>query len=319
MPVSDFQEDDEFNQLLIDNVSYPSAGKEKMNIVVPQRCDDASLVGTAFEFLLQYELLRHHIETKPIIGLYVSQLMLGQERPQALQKLIYNNRGEGNQKELKFIRYVRPSALGAARASHLDNQEIKTKIHDFYNYAERKLEEYDSALFGANIIEYIPDYVFVIAIKLAKLEAFYRSGVLAEDFDDISENDLSDLMDLISQLDKNKLDATNYCLCSPYFAHKGKHVTGFDMDLVLDNMLVDVKTTKNPNLNKKQINQLVIYYLLSRLFGIEAYPLKRRIDKVAVYFARYDYLQVMGVRDLLTMQNETMLKKWIKARIASAG
>ena len=59
---------------------------------------DPSLLGIAFEFLLQYELLRYHIETKPIIGLYYSRLMLGQKKPQLNRKLTYTNRGKENLK-----------------------------------------------------------------------------------------------------------------------------------------------------------------------------------------------------------------------------
>ena len=163
----------------------------------------------------------------------------------------------------------------------------------------------------------IPDEMFAIAIKLSKLEQFYRSGKLAKDFDYISDKDIDDLKALIKIFDRAKLDAERYCLCGPYFSSKGIHVSGFDMDLVLDNTIVDIKTTSKRPVIESHIYQLVIYYLLSKVFGIEGYPVKQRIERIAIYYVRYDYMWSSDIKDLLDSKGEENLKKWIRARVVS--
>lgn len=316
MPIQDFLMDKEFKNLLKESIVYPKVSNEMKVLIVPPVCDDPSLVGTAFEFLLQYELFRYQMKTSHNLGLYSSSLMLGDKKPQLIYKTKSTSEGNEKSRELKLIRYVPPSYIGASRISMVNDSKKENEILEFYNYAKNFLKKYDRDL-SFEKVKMIPDEIFIIAIKLSKLEQFYRSGKLARNFDYISDKDINDLKALIKIFDRNKLDAERYCLCGPYFASKGIHVSGFDMDLVLDNTIVDIKTTSSRPLIKSHVYQLVIYYLLSKVFGIEGYPVKQRIERIAIYYVRYDYMWSSDIKDLLDPKGEVKLKKWIRARVVS--
>jgi hypothetical protein len=90
------------------------------------------------------------------------------------------------------------------------------------------------------------------------------------------------------------------CLLNPSF-RASRYVGGADADLVVDDMLVDFKTTKYIGADSQHLRQLAGYVALHSMGGI---PMDERgtfdcpIRRVAIYFARYGRLAVWNLEEL---------------------
>jgi hypothetical protein len=79
-------------------------------------------------------------------------------------------------------------------------------------------------------------------------------------------------------------------------------VSGADADLILDDMLIDIKVTTKAGINREFFNQLMGYYTLNEIAGIE-YNFGKTINKLGIYSARYGELISFDVNEVIE-QNE---------------
>jgi len=87
-----------------------------------------------------------------------------------------------------------------------------------------------------------------------------------------------------------------------------------DADLVVDDMLIDIKTTKNFQLKRNYFNQLIGYYTLYKIGGIDGMPLQNEIKKLGIYFSRQGYLHWYEVDDIIDGNRFPEFIKWFKKR-----
>src|SRR5205823_4255522 len=95
-------------------------------------------------------------------------------------------------------------------------------------------------------------------------------------------------------------------------------VGGADADLVIDGMLIDVKTVKNFELTRDQFNQLMGYFALHELSGFNSGRRKQAITAVAIYFARHAHLEVFDVRTIINADTFPAFLDWFADRAARA-
>jgi hypothetical protein len=157
------------------------------------------------------------------------------------------------------------------------------------------------------------------SIRLAQIDGFVRSkGFEDPDLGKVREEDVRDLRRLISLVDPKQFVAKKRCVLNPTFKNASKLVAGADADLLIDGMLIDIKTTKYLKLDREYINQLIGYYILSRIGGIDNVPRKhqRRIDTLAIYYSRYGFLFKFPVRNIAAQKRWQPVIRWftLKAR-----
>jgi hypothetical protein len=104
--------------------------------------------------------------------------------------------------------------------------------------------------------------------------------------------------------------AKRSCLLNPTFGDASRLVGGADADLVIDSMLVDVKATKNFVVTRDHFNQLIGYMVLHDLTRIGEVRPKRRISKLAIYFARHAHLETFNVRDIVNPETYPRFVQW---------
>jgi DNA integrity scanning protein DisA with diadenylate cyclase activity len=92
-------------------------------------------------------------------------------------------------------------------------------------------------------------------------------------------------------------------------------VGGADADLIIDDMLVDIKTTKSLELSKDYFHQLIGYLTLYYLNGvIERKKSLPEINKLAIYFSRFSYLYVIQVESVASYEKFAQFSKWFFER-----
>lgn len=219
------------------------------DIVAPPKTKNYSLVGTAFDYLLRFQL-----------------------------------------------QYWYPSAVSKTWvASHASSILQDTPSYEVVVSALRICKEQHAQFLESGIVN---KGLLRACIVLAKLDVVFRRSVLVADLLQYNESDLQDLRQLLKVVPRNVFDHQNICLLDPTFGIGSVLVGGADVDLVIDDMIIDIKTTKNPSLQRKHFNQIIGYYMLYRIGNLEETPKTHKVKKVGIYFSRYAELMLFDVAEV---------------------
>ena len=152
-------------------------------------------------------------------------------------------------------------------------------------------------------------------VLLAQLDPIYRSGTDEYDIGRVDERDMHDLKALISLVRPKLFEAKKVVVLNPTFGSASHLVGGADADLLIDNMLVDVKTTKELRVRRDSYNQLIGYYILSTIGGISGLSRSYPIEKLSIYFSRYGGLYTVNVKDIINPKRFRSFVRWFRDRI----
>lgn len=165
-------------------------------------------------------------------------------------------------------------------------------------------ETYEDYLNTGNI----SDELIKSSVTLAQMDAFYRSGRIPPTLGQVESGDVQDLRNLISLVKPETFKAKKTCFLNPTFGYGSQLVGGADADLIVDDMLVDIKTTKFLSFTQEQYNQLIGYYILSKLGKInesEDIP----ISKIGIYFSRHGILHTISAEEI---ENHPNFPKFVR-------
>ena len=142
-------------------------------------------------------------------------------------------------------------------------------------------------------------------IVLAKIEAVFRSGQEFPNSDifRIDKLDVQDLANLFGLLDDSLFKARHRCNLNPIFGKSSQYIGGADADLVLDDCLLDIKTTKYLKLTAGQLRQLVGYYILN----VREKHLLGHIKRLGIYYSRYGVLYTFPIEGTIAVDDA----KWV--------
>ena len=156
--------------------------------------------------------------------------------------------------------------------------------------AKKDYKEYlDGGIFTKSLIE--------SSIRLAQLDLFYR--ILPQpEISKIDKNDIRDLNNLTEIINPEIFCTDNQCFLNPSFGNASELVGGADADLIIGDTLIDIKTTKNLSFRSEFYFQLIGYYILSRIGGIDGFGMNYPINKIGVYFSRFGVLHTINISEI---------------------
>jgi len=208
------------------------------------------------------------------------------------------------------------SLIGVSQDGLDDDKPLATEDHPQRQKAEAHLDDAKRQYQAYRSNGIITDDLLFAALRLAHLDVACRAGPDRVDWtalDSPSPKDALDLRALLALIDERTFTTTRICILNPSFGAASMLVGGADADLVLDDALVDIKTTKEPRLDIRDFYQLIGYYLLQGLDGITSDKAETRtheIKSVGIYFSRYGYLWKVAVDEVLPSQSAPELTKW---------
>ena len=132
-------------------------------------------------------------------------------------------------------------------------------------------------------------------VVLASYEVVVRTGRFTDLAGVVPREAQQDVLTLIQAVPQDAFQAHAQLILNPHFRAAGRF-GGADADVLLDDLLIEVKATKHLQLDGSYLQQLTGYLILDRLGGTvgSALPIRR----LGVYYARHGVLQVMPVKDL---------------------
>lgn len=151
---------------------------------------------------------------------------------------------------------------------------------------------------------------------LAQIDVLFRRGALVPDFECVDQQDIYDLNNLIELVPPDVLKAERVCLLNPTFGTASQLVCGADCDLIMDDTLIDIKTTIRSRFERMHLNQVIGYYLLSRIGEISNAPEGHTIHTVGLYSARYGHLFQFSIEELIESSMLEELTTWFSNRAA---
>ena len=160
-------------------------------------------------------------------------------------------------------------------------------------------------------------------ICLAQLDVIYRKPIYFRDEDEdpyfktigkIAPKDIKDLSSLSSIIPSKIFTNKKVCVLNPTFGRASQLVSGADADIVLDDALIEIKTIGDFELERSHFDQLIGYYILFRIGGIEGLPKAHSIKKLGIYFSRYGYLWLFKVGDVIKEKQLVPFLRWFKKR-----
>jgi hypothetical protein len=230
--------------------------KSSKDCVACPRTKNYSLIGTSFDYLLRSELKRLHpnaIENGFVAGNSIALV-------------------EG---EIKINGYFQ------ARNKRIGKKELLAM-----KSAARKYQE-ERSLFIENGI--LDDSFVEATIRFARMDVVFRAGIYDDIEKDVDPLDIEDMRALYNLIPDGFRNQTSIIMLDPTFGYASEMVGGADVDLILGDAMIDIKTTKEMKLDEYIWSQIVGYLMLAdhALETEKGFPL---IESLGLYFSRYGYL-----------------------------
>jgi hypothetical protein len=162
----------------------------------------------------------------------------------------------------------------------------------------------------------ITDELIKSALLLSKLDSFYRAERIDENLLGLNDKDVDDLKNLLAITDFYLFKSSELLLLNPSFGLASIQVGGADADLIIDDLLIDIKTTKNFKFEQDDFNQLMGYYILSKIDAIDGAPPGYEIKRLGIYFSRHAYLFIFNVAEVVSPLTFSQFLKWFHERAA---
>lgn len=159
--------------------------------------------------------------------------------------------------------------------------------------------------------------VAIAFFRLARLDVVCRTGeqyIKATLDREATPDDLHDLRALYKLVPWEAFRPQAELLLNPNFGLGSGMIGGADGDLVLDDMIVEIKTTKDLRPRKEHIDQLVGYALLADRFGVDGRQSKAPLTRAGIYFSRAGVLRSFNLKDCLRIDPDTLLDALLDVR-----
>ena len=189
------------------------------------------------------------------------------------------SRNELRKKQLRFL--VR---LGHCFTEQEDLRfGLEEKMNDLLIFSKKHYKKY--LIDGT-----VSDDLLKSCIFLAQLDEYLRSRRILDDLGHAESDDLNDLRNLYKLLTVENFECKKKGFLNPTFGDASSLVGGADTDLIIDNKLIDLKTTKNYRFSLNMWLQLVGYYVLSILGCVDGNKGYIKLNKLCIYYSRHGKL-----------------------------
>ena len=237
------------------------------SLKVEARSNRYMLVGTAFDYLLRFELQRRapHAVSERWIAEYVPNLIWKETGDGGVGLDLFHDTAPQD--------YMSPKEI-AEHAKRIIT-DAKAAVSAYVkNKAPTQATQTDLAAH---------------TIRLAKLDSAYRVMRLDPRFEEVDPEDVKDLIEMLAIVPFDQLLNPKLMLLNPDFKEASRLVGGADTDLIAGDLLVDFKTKAKSDMKAGDLDQLLGYLLLARKQRQvdSAFPI---INRLGLYYCRHGHL-----------------------------
>lgn len=152
-------------------------------------------------------------------------------------------------------------------------------------------------------------------LRMSYIDPVFRAGVGIEYIGaDAEEEDIDDIEKQFALVEENWFKTKDICLLNPTFGEASRFVGGADADFLIDDKLIDIKTTKKLELKLNDFCQIIGYLLLHKISGIDEQK-EIEINQLGLYYSRYGYLFLFDIQNIIDDKSLCEFTKWFEAKI----
>jgi len=271
---------------------------------VEPRSNRYTMVGTAFDYLLRFELQRrapHAVSDRWVAERVPGLIWSATDKGSGLYSHLWKDDkgvisvGTGPDPGLGDEELAKETADRATRVV----EKAKAAVAAFIKSGSPTLRE------QADLASH--------AIRLAKLDVMCRAHQLDSSFEEAAQEDVDDLLAMLAIVPYASLLHDKTVLLNPTFGPTSLLVLAGDCDLISGDMLVDFKATKGNKIEPKNLDQLFGYFLQARHRRC-AEPEFPEIKRVAFYFCRHGHLWVLDVTTWTQLPEFLEVEQWFIKR-----
>jgi len=261
--------------------------KIQAELLAPPLTNHYALVGTAFDYLLRFYIKcinPNVIEKEWVSEVALRRLEMRQLPPELSERI---------PKDSPDSALYDPAVYKKAEGIVEDAKKV------YSEYIKKGITSSD---------------LFKAVLLLAQVDVIYRAEIVDENLGNVDQEDIKDLRNLISIVKPEYFKAKEICILNPTFGKASQLVRGADCDLVIDDAIIDIKTTKKLELMKRYFDQLIGYYILYKIGGIDGMLSNCGIKRLGIYSSRYAYLHFIDVQDIIREDTFPNFIEWFKKR-----
>ena len=291
----------EFRDLLTTNFPTPKFKTDEL-IKAEPLTKDYMLIGTAYDYLLRFNLEKRH-KKKVFADKWVAESALAYFKTKSKGVLV-----SGDFANSLDYEELREYFDKRQKQDEMQRKRVPEKF--------KECKEVYSRFINSRLKD--KDQLIEATLFLARLDSVYRAGpTMKEHITFLPEDQLNitDLKQLESICDFNFFKPKKKLILNPTFGTGSRLVGGADADLIIDDTLIDIKVTKELKLTRPHFNQILGYYLLYLIGGVDRHK-DIEIKNIGIYFARHNVLWKVKTDELgdnkLFKTTVDFLKKRVK-------
>ena len=242
------------------------------------------LIGKAFDYLLRFNLEKKY-KSKVYSGTWVSEKALRYFKDK--ENEIY-----GSTDFLEKFGYDETVKWFEERKEK--NKIQNAKVFEEFENCKKTYNHFINSKLKDK------DKIIKSSLFLSRLDDVVRAGPSMKQYITFlpeDKLDIEDLRQLVDACDLTLFKPMKKLILNPTFGEGSKLVGGADADMIIDDTLVDIKATKELKLTRPYFNQLLGYYLLYLIGGVDNHK-DVKIKNLGIYFARHNVLWTIKVDDI---------------------
>jgi len=251
----------------------------RAKLLVPSSGFTPGLVGTAYDYLLRFHLLR-------AMPFATSEQWVAEKALERIGALATH----------------REILVGE---KWLFAQHMKFRMERVLSHSRRSLRTF---LSGTRL----STCMIESAIRLAHCDLYFRIQRFDKRFGKPLKRQVKELRSLINATNLEQFTSATRCLLNPSFGEGSIIIGGADADLLIDDMLIDVKTSATLRVRVEDWRQLICYAALNKHFPIGGEKRPKAIRHIGIYFARYNYLVSWPLRKVVDSTNFSSFSGWLR-------
>ncbi|MCX5676363.1 MAG: hypothetical protein NTX87_15285 [Planctomycetota bacterium] len=247
------------------------------------RTGNFARVGTAFDYLLRFEIQRRapHARAWPWVAEEALKFL-------SVGRIVFLSKSETMSVSDNLVR----------RACEVVKQARAT-VADFVVKKRASSRDREEAAFHA--------------LRLASLDTYLRRRYLDWQFDQVDPQDIQDLLNLLAIVPFPALIDPTVLLLNPTFGNSSRLVGGADADLITGSTVIDIKTKKPAVWTPPDFNQVLGYLVLARneRRTKRAFPV---LNRIGIYFSRHGHLWTCDVASMVRTKAFREVERWFLKR-----
>ena len=228
-----------FTKFVTENLQRSKA-ELKSSVFVPPLTKNGPLVGVAFDYLLRCEILRRYPNAKEVSNI---AFLVEDRLTQMMQK---GQRDISVILKKKIVEFRIDKLLADVKNT---NKHFRLLKDEFLKTGK------------------LTDEFLEATILIAKIDPLYRTKFkyISSDLSYVDKLDMEDLRELYKKVPQQFFSLGKQWSLDQTFPHASEMTTNADVDLIVDQTMIDIKTTKELRVDTEMWAQLVGYSILAEI------------------------------------------------------